>query len=47
MKFEVECWELILYPTSEKLPQKCVEKKVERKSCCGHKPTNLSFKVQP
>ena len=32
MKFEVKYWELNLYPTCKKLPQKCVEKKVERKS---------------
>ena len=47
MKFKVEYQELNLYPTFEKLPQKCTKKKVERKSCQGHKPTNLSLRVQP
>ena len=47
MKFEAEYWELNLYPTSEKLSQKYAKKKVERKSCWGHKSANLSPRVQP
>ena len=47
MKFDAEYWELNLWPTFQKLPQKCAEKKIERKSCWDHKPNNMSLWVQP